>query len=87
VGFLNVVGRTYISSDKKCEGRGGCFFCFHEIHFESLGQVKTLADLPSGYTDKHHREGVVLRSADNGQKMAKVIGETYLEGKGRTERH
>jgi hypothetical protein len=64
---------------------------FHEIIFESLEQIRQLADGDSEYTDQHYREGIVLVSKEHPDRMAKCIGFEYLQNKGqkkkRTERH
>jgi RNA ligase (TIGR02306 family) len=61
---------------------------FHRKRYEGLEDVRKLADLPSEYTDKHNREGVVLVSANKPDKMAKIIGFKYqTEKKKKTERH
>lgn len=88
--FATLENGTYHTPEKTmeiCRILGIETVDFRDMRFENPEQVKELADLPSGYTDRHHREGIVLRSAEDGGRMAKVIGETYLEGKGRTERH
>ena len=64
---------------------------FHPTVFESIEQIRSLADSPSKLTDSHMREGVVLVSLEHSEKMAKCIGFEYLTNKGkkskRTERH
>jgi RNA ligase (TIGR02306 family) len=64
---------------------------FHEITFESLEQIRQLADGDSEYTQDHYREGIVLVSKEHPDRMAKAIGFEYLQNKGqkkkRTERH
>jgi len=64
---------------------------FHEAVFESLEQIRQLADGDSEYTDQHYREGVVIVSKEHPDRMAKCIGFEYLQNKGkkkkRTERH
>jgi len=64
---------------------------FHELVFESLEQIRQLADGNSEYTEDHFREGIVLVSKEHPDRMAKCIGFEYLQNKGqkkkRTERH
>lgn len=73
---------------KICDENGLPHVNFHEITFESLEQVRELADAPSEVTDKHLREGIVMVSAEYPEKMAKCISFNYLDRKGKkTERH
>jgi len=61
----------------------------HPVTFESIEQIRALADRPSEMTDSHMREGVVLVSLKHPEKMAKCVSFNYLTGKPgkRTERH
>lgn len=61
----------------------------HPIVFESIEQIRYLADSPSELTKSHMREGVVLVSLEHPERMAKCVGFNYLTGKKgkRTERH
>ena len=61
----------------------------HTTTFESIEQVRSLADSTSEMTSSHGREGVVLVSLEHPERMAKCIGFNYLTGKKgkRTERH
>lgn len=64
---------------------------FHETTFQSIEDIRNLSTLPSEYTTKHGREGVVLVSYEFPERMAKCISFEYLAGekakKKRTERH
>ena len=65
---------------------------FRSTYFESIEQIRSLADQPSEMGETSYREGVVLVSDKNPDKMAKCIGFEYLTSKGkgkkkRTERH
>lgn len=70
-----------------CAGVGIECVRFTPAVFESVEQMRELSESPSEITDRHHREGIVIRSASDGKKMAKVIGTEYLSGPKRTERH
>ena len=59
---------------------------FHEIIFESVEQLQTIADSPSEVWDGL-REGIVCVSAETPSKMAKVLNFEYLARKKGTERH
>jgi RNA ligase (TIGR02306 family) len=76
---------------KICDKSGIPHVTFHELVFESLEQIRQLADGNSEYTEDHYREGVVLVSKEHPDRMAKCIGFEYLQNKGqkkkRTERH
>jgi len=54
--------------------------------FTNLEQIRELAEGQSMYA-KHLKEGVVLASMNNPEKMAKCIGFTYLSRHNKTERH
>lgn len=62
---------------------------FHITNFKSVEQIRELADEPSELTNSHFREGVVVVSLENPDRMAKCIGFKYLtsKSKSRTERH
>ena len=61
---------------------------FHKKVYENIEWARDIANTPSEYTDKHIREGIVLREASGPIKFAKVISENYLLRKGtKTERH
>jgi len=61
---------------------------FHKTFFESLEQIRAIADEPSEYTNAHMREGIVMVSAQYPEKMAKCLSFKYLDRKGKkTERH
>ena len=47
--------------------------------FESVEQMRDLANRPSGLTKSHVREGVVIVSLEYPEKMAKCKGFDYLE--------
>lgn len=72
-----------------CEEYGLPHVKFHPTTFESVEQIRLLADSPSEMTDTHMREGVVLTSIEHPERMAKCIGFNYLtdKKKKRTERH
>lgn len=61
---------------------------FEKITFESIDQVRELADLPSEFSTVNQlREGIVMVSAENPNRMCKVIGFNYLTRKNGKERH
>lgn len=62
---------------------------FKKFIFNDLEEIRTLADAPSEVTTEHHREGIVMVSVEQPNRMAKCIGFTYLteKEKKRTERH
>ena len=61
---------------------------FHEITFESIEQLREIANEPSELeTVPYIREGIVLVSKNFPEKMAKCIGFNYLTSKNKTERH
>ena len=70
-----------------CEEIGLECVRFTPLTFVSVEKMRELAELPSEITDKHHREGIVIRSVCDGRKMAKVISTEYLSETKRTERH
>ena len=57
------------------------------INFESIEQVRELAESPSDLTKSHGREGIVLTSLERPDRMAKCISFKYLIGRNRKERH
>ena len=57
------------------------------ITFESIEQMRELAESPSDLTKSHGREGIVLTSLERPDRMAKCISFKYLTGKNRKERH
>jgi RNA ligase (TIGR02306 family) len=61
----------------------------HPTVYAGLESARALADLESEYSKSHHREGIVIVSAEKPRRMAKVIGFEYLTSKDkkRTERH
>lgn len=60
---------------------------FHTTRFESIEQMRELADGPSELTSSHMREGIVVTSAFYPERMAKCLGFNYLTSKKKTERH
>lgn len=62
---------------------------FKRLIFKDLEEIRSLADAPSEITTEHFREGIVMVSAEQPNRMAKCIGFTYLteKEKKRTERH
>lgn len=74
---------------KICEEHNIPHIHFHEHVFESLEQLRQLADKDSEYSTIHHREGIVIVSKEFPERMAKCIGFKYLteKNKKRTERH
>jgi len=60
---------------------------FYEDAFNNVEQFREIADSPSEMWEGHIREGIVLVSKENPNRMAKVIGFPYLEQKKRKERH
>jgi RNA ligase (TIGR02306 family) len=56
---------------------------FHFAIYESLEQIKALADSPSELTNSHMREGVVVTSVEHPEKMAKCVGSNYLTNRKR----
>ena len=81
----------YISIPKLidiCDDAGLPRVNFWNSTFESLEEIRTIADTPSEYTTKHMREGIVIVSGEHPEKMAKCLGFKYLDRKGKkTERH
>ena len=81
----------YISIPKLidiCDDAGLPRVNFWNSTFESLEEIRTIADTPSEYTTKHMREGIVIVSGKHPEKMAKCLGFKYLDRKGKkTERH
>jgi len=73
---------------KMCEDLGLPFMNIHEDTFQGLEWAKAKANEPSELYDGI-REGIVIVSAENPNKMAKVIGDQYLANKKEdtTERH
>ena len=51
------------------------------VKFESLEQLRVLADEPSTLTKAHHREGIVIVSVEDPRKMAKCISFKYQTSK------
>lgn len=61
---------------------------FNETVFSgNIEQFRDLADEPSVLTEDYIREGVVIVSKDQPEKMAKCVGFRYTTSKKRTERH
>jgi hypothetical protein len=60
---------------------------FTRIDYETLEQIRELANSPSEITESHMREGIVIVKADDPNRMVKCLGFNYLESQGRTERH
>ena len=60
---------------------------FYYTHFNSIEDLVDIAGYDSQYTNKHVKEGIVLRSIDRPNIMAKVLNPKYLEKKNRVERH
>jgi len=75
-------------AQKTCECIGLPFVTIHEETFQGLEWAKAKANEPSELYDGI-REGIVIVSAENPDKMAKVIGDQYLANKKEdtTERH
>lgn len=73
---------------KLCEDLGLPFVEIHEDTFQGLEWAREIADRPSEVYNGF-REGIVIVSAEDPNKMAKVIGRTYMErrDKNKTERH
>lgn len=59
---------------------------FHNDVFTGIESLKHISNLASEYYDGF-REGIVIISEREPNKMAKVISETYLERKNKIERH
>ena len=59
---------------------------FNPIKFESVEQMRELANTVEGPTKSHVNEGIVITSMERPEKMAKIISFNYLLQKGRTER-
>jgi len=72
---------------KVCKLNGLPIVNFHKIKFESVEQLRKLAESPSEYTFSHIREGIVCVSKNQPDKMAKVISFKYLTSQKRSERH
>lgn len=80
----------YLSTDiliEICRDIGITFVKNHTTIFESVEQIRKIADLPSEYTDKHCREGIVIKSKKYPKRIAKCISFEYLTKQGRKERH
>jgi intein/homing endonuclease len=60
---------------------------FHFDKFRSIEQLRELADKPSEYTEDHIREGIVIVSAEYPDRMAKCLGDAYMDRKNKKERH
>ena len=71
---------------KVCEERGISCVKFHELVYENVDQLLAIANSPSEMYNGI-REGIVTTSDLDSNRMAKVIGIKYLEGKDKTERH
>jgi len=69
-----------------CNSLGLPFIQLHEDEFQGLDWARDIADSPSELYNGF-REGIVLVSAEDPNRMAKVIGNTYLSRKKGTERH
>jgi RNA ligase (TIGR02306 family) len=54
---------------------------FHELTYNGLDTIQSLADSDSELTTEHIREGIVLVSSEYPDRMAKCISFYYLEGK------
>jgi hypothetical protein len=59
---------------------------FHRTMFNGLTQLKEEAERKSEYYDGM-REGIVITSVDEPNKMAKLLSEMYMERKNKIERH
>lgn len=59
---------------------------FHREMFNGIAKLKEEAEKKSEYYDGM-REGIVVTSVDNPNKMAKILSETYMERKNKIERH
>ena len=59
----------------------------HELIFESVDQLREIADNTKGITDAHMNEGIVIISRERPGVMAKILSFNYLMLKDRTERH
>lgn len=57
------------------------------VKYENIEQLRKYSEMPSNYTDKHIREGIVCTLAENGHRIAKLISFEYLKIKDRTEHH
>lgn len=59
---------------------------YHTV-FDSIDTLRDFADVPSEYTDNHVREGIVIVSKENPNRMVKCISFKYLTRSGKkTER-
>lgn len=88
--FATLFGMEYDTPEttmRICESLDVPTVKFHKIVFNSIDEMRTLSDAPSEYTNAHHREGIVIRAAEEGGRMAKLISIEYLSGNKRTERH
>lgn len=68
-----------------CEDRGLPCVAFQKMPFESIAQMRDLAEAPSTMTDTHHREGIVICSMERPGVFAKLISFKYLENNARRE--
>jgi RNA ligase (TIGR02306 family) len=64
-----------------CDELGFPHVDFHEIVYDGIASIQALADEDSEITNEHIREGVVLVSAEDANRMAKCLSFYYLEGK------
>lgn len=55
--------------------------------FKSIDELRNIADKPSEYTTNHMREGIVIVSAQDPHRMAKLINLQYLSRHKQKERH
>jgi RNA ligase (TIGR02306 family) len=88
--FAVLCNGRYLSVDETvslCEECGIAHVAFHKRLFADIETARAWAEEPSEYTDRHGREGIVIREASGPVKFAKVLSGSYLAGKNRTERH
>lgn len=62
-----------------CEKYGLPYVTTETVVFESVEQMRDLANRPSGLTESHMREGIVIVSMEYPEKMAKCKNFDYLE--------
>lgn len=87
--FAISINGMYFSSrftHNVCKNLGLDCVEFTQTQFKDVSSLKSLAEIPSEYYNGV-REGIVVTSIEDPNKMAKVISESYLTRKNKLERH
>lgn len=87
--FAVSIGGSYLPAPfvwNCCRNYGLDCVDFTLAEFKDIRSLKSIAEQPSEYYNGF-KEGIVVVSLENPNKMAKVISETYLTRKNKTERH